>query len=492
MGVCQSLGGLVSVGKLLRSFRHRGLAVPRLDRFGEVVWRTPTDSIISRILKNPAYAGAFVYGRTRSCGATYANGKTITTRRPMEEWKVIVKDRYPAYIGWADFERIQAMLRDNHAEYVRNRTRGVPRDGAALLQGIVWCGRCGHKMAVEYKNANRYVCNFLQRSQGGPLCQHLPADPIDAQVVAAFFATVSQEELEAWQRAQDTRRQTEDALDRAEAQQVERLRYQALLAERQFNRVDPDNRLVASELEHRWEAALRELREAEEALTLHRASRTQPDALTSEERDNFLALGSQLPAIWHQAGMDRSQKKALLRCLIEKVILHRTSPERIDIRIVWRGGEVSEAQVEPKVYALHALSRAADMQARMLELARQGLTDAEVANVLTSEGYRSPRCHHVLARTVQVFRQRHRVLRGASRTHPRHIPGWLTMSELARRLQVSRGWIEHHVRNGTIVIVRDVAAKRYLFPDTKKTIDVLKKLRLGKIDHINFVTSTSK
>jgi len=192
---------LGSVGKVLRSFRGRTLAVPRLDRFGEVAWRTPTDGMIAAILKNPAYAGAFVYGRTRSRQATYASGKLITARCPMAEWKVVVQDRYPAYVGWADFERIQAMLHDNHAEYARNQTRGVPRDGAALLQGSVWCGRCGHKMTVEYKAANRYVCNFLQRSQGGPLCQHLPADPIDARVVAAFFAAASPEELDAWARA---------------------------------------------------------------------------------------------------------------------------------------------------------------------------------------------------------------------------------------------------------------------------------------------------
>jgi len=212
---------LGSVGKVLRSFRGRTLAVPRLDRFGEVAWRTPTDGMIAAILKNPAYAGAFVYGRTRSRHATHASGRLITARCPMAEWKVVVRGRYPAYVGWADFERIQAMLRDNHAEYARNQTRGVPRDGAALLQGSVWCGRCGHKMTVEYKAANRYVCNFLQRSQCGPLCQHLPADPIDARVVAAFFAAASPGELDAWARAQDARRQAEDALDRAEAQQVE-------------------------------------------------------------------------------------------------------------------------------------------------------------------------------------------------------------------------------------------------------------------------------
>ncbi|MDP9373275.1 MAG: recombinase family protein [Chloroflexota bacterium] len=483
---------LGSVGKLLRSFRARRLAVPRLDRFGEVAWRTPTGGMITAILKNPAYAGAFVYGRTRSCRATYASGRLITARCPMAEWKVVVKDRYPAYIQWAEFERIQAMLRDNHAEYARNRTRGVPRDGAALLQGSVWCGRCGHKMTVEYRSANRYVCNFLQRSQGGPLCQHLPADPIDARVVAAFFAAVGPEELEAWNRTQDARQRAEDALDRAEAQQVERLRYQALLAERQFNRVDPDNRLVASELERRWEVALRELRQAEEALALRRASRIQPDALTSEERDDFLALGPQLPAMWRRPGMDRARKKALLRCLIEKVILHRTAPERIDIRIVWRGGEVSEAQVEPRVYALHALSRGDEMQRRMLELARQGLTDAEVADILTREGHRSPRCSHVLVRTVQVFRQRHRVLRGASRTHPRHVPGWLTIAELARRLQVSRYWIERRLGGGRIAISRDDAAKRYLFPDTEDSMAALQRLKSGEIQHVDFAQNADR
>ena len=190
--------------------------------------------------------------------------------------------------------------------------------------------------------------------------------------------------------------------------------------------------------------------------------------------------------------MGRARKKALLRCLIEKVILHRTAPERIDIRIVWRGGEVSEAQVEPRVYALHALSRGDEMQRRMLELARQGLTDAEVADILTREGHRSPRCSHVLVRTVRVFRQRHRVLRGASRTHPRHVPGWLTIAELARRLQVSRYWIERRLGGGRIAISRDDAAKRYLFPDTEDSMAALQRLKSGEIQHVDFAQNADR
>lgn len=195
-----------SVGKVIRSLRDHALALPRRDRFGDVAWRMPTSSMISGILKNPAYAGAFVYGRTRSCRTTYASGKLRTARCPMAEWKIVVKDRYPAYIDWDSFERIQAMLHDNYAEYQRNQTRGVPREGAAILQGIIWCGQCGHKMQVQYKGGSRYVCNFLQYQQGKTLCQHLPADLIDDQVLAAFFAAIAPVEVEAWRRALDARR----------------------------------------------------------------------------------------------------------------------------------------------------------------------------------------------------------------------------------------------------------------------------------------------
>ena len=300
--------------------------------------------------------------------------------------EIVVKDRYPVYLDWERFEQVQAMLRDNHAEYQRNQTRGVPRDGAAVLQGIVWCGECGHKMAVQYKNANSYVCNYLLRSQGGSLCQHLPADLIDARVVEAFLAAIGPAELETWARANHARQKSRDAANRAEAQQVERLRYQALLAERQYNRVDPDNRLIAAELERRWEMALRELRQAEDAFARRQAAACKPEALSDEEQNEFLALGARLQEIWLRPQVNREHKKALLRSLIDKVILQRVTRDRITIRVVWRGGEISELEVEPHVHAVSALSRGTEMQARLLELARQGIDDATIAAILTQEG----------------------------------------------------------------------------------------------------------
>ncbi|WP_175054998.1 zinc ribbon domain-containing protein [Paraburkholderia sediminicola] len=157
-----------------------------------------------------------------------------------------------------------------------------------MLQGIAWCGQCGHKMAVQYKNANNYVCNYLLRSQGGSLSQHFPADLIDARVVEAFLAAIGPAELETWALANHARQQTCDAANRAEAQQVERLRYEAFLAERQYNRVDPDNRLIAAELERRWETALRDLRQAEDAFARRPAEPCKPEALSDEEHMTFL------------------------------------------------------------------------------------------------------------------------------------------------------------------------------------------------------------
>ena len=479
-----------SIAKVMKSFKSRQLAVPRRDHFGEVAWRAPTTGMLGNILKNPAYAGAFVYGRTRSCHRHYASGKLVTARCPRSEWQIVVQGKYPAYLDWDSFERIQAMLRDNHAEYVRNKTRGVPRDGAALLQGIVWCGQCGHKMVVQYRTGNRYICNHLHATRGEPVCQHLPAGPIDAKVVAAFFAAVTPAELEAWAQAHDAQRQTEAALDRAEAQQVERLRYQAALAERQFHRVDPDNRLVAAELEHRWELALRELRQAEDTLARHRAARAKPEALSAEDRARFLMLGPQLPTLWQQPDMTREHKKALLRSLIDKVVLRRMAADQISVRLVWRGGEISTLEIEVAVYTHRVLARGAEMEARLLALARQGVDDATIAAQLTREGYRSARCDHVSADTVRHVRHQHRVLRDWRRAHPRHVPGWLTMAELARRLQVSRDWLERRVHNGTILISRDAVSGRFLFPDTDATLARFEELKAGLVDRLDYLPST--
>src|SRR3954466_4401275 len=151
------------------------------------------------------YAGAFVYGRRQASAVTSRTGRAMKRPRPMQEWRFVVKDRYPAYIDWATYEKIRSILSDNRAEYMRNKTRGAPRDGDMLLHGIVWCGRCGHKMFVRYKGGGEYVCNHLHTQRAAPVCQHIRADVVDNTVAQAFLAALAPAEIEALSQAHRAR-----------------------------------------------------------------------------------------------------------------------------------------------------------------------------------------------------------------------------------------------------------------------------------------------
>ena len=473
---------LRSASRVVRAFHKQALSVPRRARFGEVIWKTPTVSAILSILKNPAYAGAFVYGRTQTTHTS--PGQTSVKRLPTSAWRIRVNDKYPAYVTWETYERIQAMIKDNHAEYDRNKTRGIPRPGAALLHGIVYCGECGHKMVVQYKRGTRYLCNSLRQQYQVPVCQHIPADPVDAQVVQAFFEALSPIELDAYAQAMAARQASEAQLDQAHRQQIERLRYQAALAERQFNRVDPDNRLVAAELERRWEAALRELNQAEDAYAQRKTP--VPVALAADLKAAFSDIAKQLPGLWNTGKCSPAQKRALLRCLIDKVVIHRAARDCVHTRIVWKGGDSSVFDIPITVGSVAELSGAEAMEKRILALSKKGHTDVEIAEQLTAAGYRSPMRDHVLPSTVKSIRLKHRILIQRSQSHPRRIPGHLTVAQLARALGVNKHWVYDRIHNGTIQITRDAQTGLYLFPDHPATLEQFKQLQSGKLHNLRF------
>jgi hypothetical protein len=473
---------------VVRTLQARGLTLPRRGRHGDIGWRPATLMAVVGMLKNPAYAGTFVYGRTRSGPPATPGGRPVQLPRPSEGWRFVVRDKYPAYIDVKTFEKIQAMLEGNRADYLRTRGRGVPRDGAALLHGLVWCGECGHKMAVRYKGGSQYVCNHLRQQHGAPVCQCLRAAAIEARVAAAFLEAIAPAEIEAWSRARKAQHQADEAFRRAEAQQVERLRYQAALAERQFHRVDPDNRLVAAELERRWEAALVELRRAEAALA-HRtaAASAEPDTIDPRLHAKVVSLGQRLPGLWADPGVSRAHKKALLRCLIDKVVLRRSARDRAAVRLVWRGGAVSELEVTMPVNALAALPRHAEMVARVLALARVGVGDVAIARTLTAEGHHSARhSTAVLPSTVRGIRLRHGLKLVPRQTRWPRVPGWLTVTGITARLQVSDRWLRGRIRDGAIRTVREPSG-RYLFPDDETVLEALRQLRARLVEQVDLM-----
>ena len=405
---------------------------------------------------------------------------------PRAEWKVIVHDRYPAYVTWETFERIAAILDDNYGAYAHNRRRGVPRQGAALLQGLVYCGRCGHKMMGQDKGGNEYLCNYVRGQTQAPVCQRLPADPVDQQVVTAFFDALAPAELDLYDQALAQRRQQQEEIDRAQHHALQRLAYEADRARYRYEQVDPAYRLVAAELAPRWEAALQALREAQEQYTRRRPGPEEEGALAIPLalREAFGTLGGSLPTLWRQDTLSRSQRKSLLRCLIDKVVLDRRTPDTLATRLVWRGGAVSELAVPCSVGALADLSGLAQMEAQILRLEAQGHADEAIAEQLTAPGLRSPQRPRVLASTVQTLRLRHGRLHRYRGPRPRRVSGCLTVSQLATAVGVKAHWIYHLISRGRIVVGRDEASGLDLFPDRPETLEAFRQLRDGQISEL--------
>jgi len=475
-----------TVAKVMRVLNDRGLDIPRRDRHGELRWRRATVTAVARILKNPAYAGAFVYGRTRMRTLTREGAVPSKVARPMAEWRIVVKDRYPAYIDWPTYERIRAIVTDNRAEYMRNKTRGAPRNGELLLHGIAWCARCGHKMLVRYKGGGEYVCNHLHVHQGLPTCQHIRAARIDAAVADAFLTALAPAELDALSRARRVQQQVDTALRTSAERELERKRYAAALAERQFNRVDPDNRLVADELERRWEAALQEVRMAEKAL----AQQASPPAIAQMALGKALSgkivsLAGRLPQIWADEATTDAQRKALLRCLVDKVVLERGEHDVALVRIVWRGGAVTDLEVKMKVNCIAKLTRGMEMRDRVLELVRDGVPDDKIATVLTSEGHRSANCpDKVPLITVQQIRRGAGMKQPVPRNRWTHDPRLLTAPELATRLEIPVNWLYVQIRQKRLLTDRQPTGA-YLFQDTPAVLNAIRNLRNQTISHLD-------
>jgi hypothetical protein len=397
-----------------------------------------------------------------------------------------VKGRYPAYVDWQTYEMIRSVIRDNRAEYMRNKTRGAPRDGDLLLHGITWCARCGHKMYVRYKGGGPYVCNHLRSNEGLPACQYIRAARVDAVVADAFLTALAPAEVDALSRARRAQQQVDTALRTSAERQLERKRYAAALAERQFNRVDPDNRLVAAELERRWEAALSEARAAEEALVQQPSPQaTGQMGIGKVLHGKVVHLAGRLPQIWEASATTDAQRKALLRCLIDKVVLDRGEHDVALVRIVWRGGAVTDLEVKVKVNSVLKLTRGTEMRDRVLDLARNGISDDEIASTLTGEGHRSPNCENmVLPITVGQIRRGAGIRVTERRTRWSHDTGLLSAPQLAVRLNIPVNWIYVQIRHKRLLIDRQPTGA-YLFQETTAVLDAVRNLRDHTINRLD-------
>jgi DNA invertase Pin-like site-specific DNA recombinase len=382
------LGSVRAVFRYLVANNLRlGYRVRGGPRRGQLEWRRASPSGLYFIFRNPAYAGAYAYGRRPR--DPRRPGKSVSRPLPMAEWKVLLRDRLPAYITWERYLANQERLRQNRTAA---GSSGVPRQGAALLAGLLVCGRCGRRLGVAYRANGRaqYTCRRHLEEGTPPTCSGLVAVAVDELVAAQVLKALEPAALELSLQAVEAIDKERGRHDQHWRQRLERARYEAERAERQYQAVEPTNRLVARTLEQRWEEALQA--EARIQEDYNRFARESPPRLGAAGRDRIRSLSEEVPALWQAPGTTATDRKEVVRCLIERVVVHVCSDsEQVAVTIHWQGGSVSEHHGARPVRRYDQLADLEGLLDRIAQLRREGHTTAAIATRLNEEGYRMPK-----------------------------------------------------------------------------------------------------
>jgi len=387
-----------SAGGVMRYLRAANLPLPARPRVGpapyEVVWQPARTSAILDILHNPAYAGAYVYGRKLLDPAhrTPAHPQGGRILQPIDKWEICLHNRYPAYISWEEFVANQERLRANSLKY-REERPGMARKGQALLQGIVRCGRCGALFHLHYSGRQgewpEYRCSADQSQFGGTDCQRVRALALDRQVEQRFLQALQPDQVTLALAALAQLEQEEQAESKQWELRLERARDLAKRAERQYQAVEPENRLVARSLEKQWEEQLRAVETAEKEYHAWKSRRF--GTLTQTDRDAIVVLGSDLPALWQASTTTNAERKQMLRLVIQEVIVDsKRADGQVWVQINWQTGVQEQFWYQRRVHSYVVFAGAQALEQRVRELNAAGLMDAQIAATLTAEGYQTP------------------------------------------------------------------------------------------------------
>ena len=390
------------------------LALPTRPQQGPspwpIVWVPAKTNGVLNILQNPAYAGAYAYGKTTVDPSRRQSGAATSgvIRRSLEQWPICLRDTYPAYIPWEQFTANQQHLRANQYRY-RDARPGAPRTGQALLQGIAFCGRCGARLWVRYRGAAggqpSYVCNERAREFGEPRCQEIHAADVDPAIEQMILHALEPDKLalalEAFAHLEDEAA----ALEQQWRLRLERARFEAARAQRQYDAVEPDNRLVARNLERHWETKLRAVDALERDYEQWR--RQHPPTLSATDRQEILALGQNLPNLWTAATTTNADRKRIVRLVIREVILDQTrAKEKVWLQLNWQTGAITQHWITRSVTRYQDLSNLNDLRQRLQALKAAGMSDQAITTQLNAEGFRAS--HGGSLTRISIWYLRHR------------------------------------------------------------------------------------
>jgi excisionase family DNA binding protein len=414
-----------------------------------VEWQLPRYDTIHRLLTNPIYAGAYAYGRTGSKVRMEAGRKLIArgVRRAQQEWEVLIRDHHEAYISWEEYESNQRIINGN-ANMKGGMVPGSVRNGGGLLVGLLRCGHCGRKLKVHHnglRGVARYLCNDADVNHGRRTkCIAFGNVRIDAAVSTEVLALIAPLGLEAALEAiADRERDGSQRLRQIELA-LEQGRYEAARSHRQYDAVDPDNRLVAGDLERRWNERLAEVARLEEELRLVRED--LPAALTETERAQILALGTDVARLWNHPTASVTTRKRILRTVLEEIIV-TVKPGVLHVILHWKGGDHTMLEVAKNRSGQHRWKTNATTEQLIRDLARL-LPDGSIASILNRLGIRTAKGHTWTQQRVCVFRNDHSI--ALYRDGERAERGELILHEASKRLGVSKMTVVRLIKHNVL------------------------------------------
>jgi DNA invertase Pin-like site-specific DNA recombinase len=387
-----------SVTGLLKWLVRNDVKVPIRPHFGpnrgQLEWRRPNRVTLLNVLHHPIYAGAYRWGHREVDPRKKVPGRPSTGRtfHAHDECRVLIPDRFAAYITWEEFENNQHQLKDNSTF---GKTRSAPRHGPSVLAGLVVCGRCGHRMLVGYTNASttktlRYSCQRDAIDYGAEPCQSLSGAVLESFVAERLLQAVSPASLELSLAASADIERERKQLDDHWQQRLTRSRYDVEQARRQYAAVDPDHRLVARELERRWDEALRAAEQLQADYGCF--ERDCPTQLSVQERQQILALSQDLPGLWHSDTTTPEDRQTIARLLLEQVtVTVEGNTDRVDVELRWAGGFVSRHTLYRPVQTYEQLSNYDELVRRIDALRAERKTLSEIAATLNAEGFHPPK-----------------------------------------------------------------------------------------------------
>ena len=444
--VFRKFAELGTVRQTLWWFLEHGVELPTHTPRGAAYWRRPSYRTVYRLLTSPVYGGAYAYGKTEQ-RVRYEGGTPHRSshRKPREQWLTLIPHAHEGYVPWEEFEQIRQAITANN---LRPDAVGAAKKGAALLAGLLRCRRCGRKLTVRYTGSAhdvlRYACLRGLLDHGEPRCVAFGGIPVDDAIAREVLRVVQPAAVEAAIVASEQAARQQDEVMAALQRDLEAARYAALRAQRQYDATDPENRLVAGELEQRWNRALHRVQELEARIASHTAGRgpEQPPPT----REAFAELATRLEAIWHDPGTDVRLKKRIVRTLLQEVLVDVDSTAgMITLVLHWAGGVHTELRVPRRRRGQHSNQTPPAIVDAIASLARI-CPDKLIAGILNRNGLQTGQGNRWTQERVTALRSHHQI--ACYNRETRVAQGWLNLTEAAAvvglsprtlRLAVERG-----------------------------------------------------